>query len=96
MCIVSCQLKRGQRKYSGMKVTIQLIIWIFNAADRWLGNFFGFKIPGLGLLVTLGVILLVGVFSIHFFGRVIFRMIEVWFNRLPIIRRIYPALKQAV
>ena len=75
-------------------LTIQILIWIFKVADRLLGQFFGFEIPGLGLLVTLLVILAVGVVSIHFFGRVLFRTIEVWFSRLPIIRKIYPAVKQ--
>ncbi len=75
-------------------VTIQLLVWIFNFTDSRLGRVFGTQITGLGLLATILVILLVGVLSIHFFGRVIFRTLEVWFSWLPIVRRIYPAIKQ--
>ena len=75
-------------------VTIQLLVWIFNFADRFLGKWLGFQIPGLGLVMTLAVILAVGIFSIHFFGRAVFRTIEVWFSRLPLVRKIYPAVKQ--
>ncbi len=75
-------------------VTLWLVIAIFNTADRALGRSLGIKIPGLGLVVTLLVILLVGVFSIHLFGRVFFRTIENGLARLPIIRKIYPPVKQ--
>ena len=75
-------------------VTMYLIWQIFLLADRLLGRPFGFKTPFLGLLVTLVVILVVGVFSIHFFGRVAFRAVEAWFSRLPLVNKVYPAVKQ--
>jgi len=75
-------------------VTVQVIVWIFRTADRTLGRWLGFTHPGLGLLVTAGIVLAVGVFSIHFFGRVVFRTIEVWFTRLPVVGKIYPAVSQ--
>lgn len=75
-------------------VTLWLVIWIFRAADRMLGQLFHIQVPGLGLVVTLLVILAMGVFSIHFFGRVAFRTIEAGFSRLPIVRKVYPAVKQ--
>lgn len=75
-------------------VTTWLLVLIFNFADRLLGRSLGFQIPGLGLVVTLLVILGVGVLSIHFFGRVVFRTLEAAFSRLPLVRKIYPAVKQ--
>lgn len=75
-------------------VTVFLVWKIFEFADGLLGDRLGFKIPGLGLLVTILVILAVGVFSIHFFGRVALRTLEAAFLRLPVIRKVYPALKQ--
>ena len=75
-------------------VTIWLVIWIFNVADRFLGHRLGFQIPGLGLLVTLLVIMVVGILSVHFFGRLLLRTIESGIVRLPVIRKIYPAVKQ--
>ena len=75
-------------------VTVWLLLWIFNFADARLGRLFGTQVPGLGLVATFLVILFVGILSIHFFGRFIFRTIEVWFSWLPVVRRVYPAVKQ--
>lgn len=75
-------------------VTVFLVWQIFKFADGFLGRLLGFQLPGLGLVVTLLVILIVGVCSVHLFGRVVFRAIEVWLKRLPLVRKIYPAVKQ--
>ena len=75
-------------------VTFFLVWQIFRFTDGFLGHLLGFQIPGLGLVVTLLVILVVGIFSVHFFGRVLFRTIEIWLGRLPLIKKIYPAVKQ--
>ena len=75
-------------------VTILFVWQIFLFADGWLGGKLGLRIPGLGLLITILVILLVGVLSIHFFGRVLFRTIEMGLSRLPVFRKVYPAVKQ--
>lgn len=72
-----------------------LVVWqIFKFADGLLGDMFGVTFPGLGLLVTVLVILLVGVLSVHFFGRVLFRTVESAVGRLPLFRKVYPAVKQ--
>ena len=71
-------------------VTVGMVLWF----DGWLRNRLGIQFPGLGLLVTFLVILLVGVFTVHLFGRVVFRTLEVWFLRLPVIRWIYPTVKE--
>jgi uncharacterized membrane protein len=75
-------------------VTIWLLIVIFNFADGFLGRVFRVQLPGLGLVVTALVILLIGVMTVHFFGRVAFQAVEMAFIRLPIVKKIYPAVKQ--
>ena len=75
-------------------VTLWLVFWIFQFADSFLGHQLRIKVPGLGLVVTVLVILVVGVFSIHFFGRVVFQAVEAAFHRLPVFRKIFPAVKQ--
>jgi uncharacterized membrane protein len=75
-------------------VTLFLVWQIFKFADGQLGRLFRVQVPGLGLIVTLLTILLVGVLSVHFFGRVLFQTIEVWLGRLPFVGKIYPAVKQ--
>ena len=75
-------------------VTALVLVGIFRFADRLLGRSLGFQLPGLGLLVTFCAILAAGVLSVHFFGRVVFGTIEVWFSRLPLVKQVYPAVKQ--
>ncbi len=76
-------------------VTIWLVVVIFNFADsHLLGRWLGQRFPGLGILATVVVILLVGVFSVHFFGRVVFQTLGIWLSRLPVFKKIYPATKQ--
>jgi len=79
-------------------VTIWLVWQIFLFADGFLGNWLaelvGFKIPGLGLVMTILIIFLVGFLSIHFFGRVVFQTLEIWLSRLPLVKRLFPAVKQ--
>jgi uncharacterized membrane protein len=75
-------------------VTLWVVVTIFNFADGLVGQYLGSRIPGLGLVVTVFVILAVGVLSIHFFGRMLFRTIEAALARLPIVRKIYPPVKQ--
>ncbi len=75
-------------------VTLYLLVAIFRFSDGLLGQYLTAHIPGLGLVLTLLILLLVGFLSTHFFGRVVFPTVEVWFSRLPLVRQIYPAIKQ--
>lgn len=54
----------------------------------------GFHIPGLGVLLSVLVVLLTGVLAANFFGR---RLVSLWENllsRIPFVRSIYSASKQ--
>ena len=56
--------------------------------------FAGFKVPGLGVVLTLCIVLLVGAVASNYLG---FRLIRWWDNlmgRIPIVRSIYSAVKQ--
>ncbi len=77
-----------------LAVTCYLLVLIFRFTDGLLGRFLHVRAPGLGLIVTFVIILAVGVLSIHFFGRVVFATCEAWFGRLPLVKKIYPAVKQ--
>ena len=99
---VPVRMGQGLRRYfvTGLAtlfpvtVTVFLVWKIFQFTDGFLGHLLGFQFPGLGLVVTILIILAVGVLSIHFFGRVLFRTIEGLLSRLPFIRKIYPPVKQ--
>jgi len=55
---------------------------------------FGMRIPGLGAIVTLLIILLTGVLTANYFGR---QLLAVWENilaRIPVVKSIYTSIKQ--
>jgi len=58
--------------------------------EAWLGM----RIPGLGVILTLLVIVLTGMFGANFFGQ---KIIEVWermLTRIPVVKSIYGSVKQ--
>ncbi|MBI4323446.1 MAG: DUF502 domain-containing protein [Candidatus Omnitrophica bacterium] len=83
-------------------VTLYLLLVVFRFADGLLGRFinrywlatYGYEIPGLGLVMTVLLILATGILSSHLFGQFLFRGMEAWFGNLPFVRRIYQPVKQ--
>lgn len=55
---------------------------------------FGFSVPGIGLILTLFVLLLTGMFVANFVGGKIVRFWEGMLARIPLVRSIYGAVKQ--
>lgn len=58
--------------------------------EAWLGM----RIPGLGVILTLLVIVLTGVFGANFFGQKIIDFWERQLIRIPIVKTIYGSVKQ--
>lgn len=54
---------------------------------------FGFEVPGLGLVLTIAVLLLTGMFAANFVGRSLVGIWESLLRRIPIVRSIYGASK---
>lgn len=57
-------------------------------------NLIGFKIPGLGVILTILLVLLTGLVVANFFGR---RLVGAWeslLSRIPLVRSVYGAVKQ--
>lgn len=75
-------------------VTLYLLVAIFRFSDGLLGRYLGVTIPGLGLVLTVLITMVVGFLAGHFIGRLVFPVMENWFIRLPLVRQIYPAIKQ--
>ena len=51
-------------------------------------------IPGVGILLTLGLLILMGMMARSLFGRQVIRFTEQLFSRIPIARGIYSTVKQ--
>lgn len=61
---------------------------------HWLGITFEERIPGLGLITTIILLLGVGVLARSFTGKIIIRLTEKLFSKIPLARSIYSTTKQ--
>lgn len=85
-------------------ITVYILINLFQFADGILGKFInvylgeilGFYIPGLGLILFLIIIFLVGFLTTHFLGKKLYLILDAALRRFPLIRLIYPSIKQIV
>ncbi len=85
-------------------ITFYLLFIIFKFADGLLGRYInqylkealGYYVPGIGLILTLLIVLLVGVLARSVFLKKMVPAIESWFAALPLVRNIYPPSKQIV
>ena len=91
---------------AGFFVTVPLIIsvaalvWIFQVVDgiteplseRLLGR----AIPGLGVLLTGGIILLVGAIATNVFGKRLLQRAEYYLLQVPVFKTIYAPVKQLI
>ena len=68
-------------------LTILPVEWLPQA---WLGM----RIPGLGVILTLVVIVLTGIFGANFFGQKIIDFWERQLVRIPVVKSIYGSVKQ--
>lgn len=57
---------------------------------------FGMNIPGLGVLLSLALLLITGVVATNFLGQRVMRWSESILDRIPLVRSIYNATKQVI
>jgi len=63
--------------------------------ERWrTEGFLGVHIPGLGVILTLVIVLVTGVFATNFFGAQLVRLWHGILNRIPVVNSIYSSVKQ--
>jgi len=80
-------------------VSVVAIVYLFNLADRLTSGigtelFGAFYAPGLGIAVTLLIVLLVGVVASNVFGRKLVERVEGWLMHVPILRTVYGPVRQ--
>lgn len=78
-------------------ISVWVLIQVFTWADSILGNalyeVLGMRIPGLGIVITILLIYLIGVFSGRLIGKSIARKVESLLERTPVLKVIYKPLK---
>src|SRR4029450_13788255 len=81
-------------------ISVAALVWLFNVVDGFTTPLYdqllGRRIPGLGTVTTLVVIVLVGAVATNVIGKRILQRTEGWLLRVPVFRTIYAPVKQLV
>ena len=81
-------------------ISVAALVWLFSVVDGFTTPLYdrllGRRIPGLGTVTTLIVIVLVGAFARNVIGRRILQRTEGWLLRVPVFRTIYAPVKQLI
>ena len=95
-----------RRFITGFFVTVPLIVsvaalvWIFGIIDGFTAplstRVLGRTIPGLGIVMTLLVVLAIGAVATNVIGRRVLAKTESWLMMIPVFRTIYAPVKQLV
>jgi uncharacterized membrane protein len=84
-------------------ITIWVLVWLVTTLDQTLlllpegarpEAVFGFHIPGLGVVLSLAILLLTGVITANFFGARVILLWESVLGRIPFVKSIYSSVKQ--
>ncbi|MDD3326611.1 MAG: DUF502 domain-containing protein [Zoogloea sp.] len=84
-------------------ITLMVLAWIVNTLDQILliapaavrpDALLGFHLPGIGVLVTLLLILLTGLAAANFVGQRLVGFWESLLSRIPVVKSIYYSVKQ--
>lgn len=98
---------RGVILITPILVTISIIIWIFkfidslshkfltSYLDNYLYSSFGLKIPGLGIIVSSLIVVLIGAIA-SLAGFRAFKWIESLFLKFPFVRKIYGPVRKVI
>jgi uncharacterized membrane protein len=81
-------------------VSVVAIVWLFRWADgltSGLEERFGLEhVPGLGILVTMSIVLLVGLVATNVIGRRLLQRAELLLLQVPLFRTVYAPVKQLI
>ena len=85
-----------------LALTVYLIFLAMNFAEGVFGKFlkpifaenFGFYFSGLSIIMGVYVIVVIGFFVTHFVGKKVYDFFENLLTKVPLVKQIYPALKE--
>ena len=84
-------------------ITLMVLAWIVSTLDQLLllipahfrpDNLLGFHVPGFGVLMSLLIILITGLFTANVLGQPLVRYWEALLSRIPVVKSIYNSVKQ--
>src|SRR5687768_5690773 len=81
-------------------ITVVTLVWFFRFIDGFARPLsmavLGREVPGLGVLMTAGIILLAGAVATNVIGRRILQRAEAWLLNVPLFKTVYAPVKQLV
>ena len=81
-------------------ITVLALVWLFRLLDGFLSpileGLLGIRFYGLGLLIEIGLIFLAGIVATNVLGARFLRWTHNGIMRIPIVKRVYPAVQQMV
>ncbi len=77
-------------------LTVFLLVWAFTSIDAVFRDLFRIEVPGLGLLLTVVLVVVIGFIASNFLGRKFFALVEKVFTGLPLVKLLYSAAKDMI
>ncbi|USG63730.1 DUF502 domain-containing protein [Brevibacillus ruminantium] len=81
-------------------VSVYVVTYLFRLVDEWGKKVFGMLLPvipfGVGLILTIGVIVLIGFISQHWLIQKLIGRIDALFNRFPGLKILYNSVKDTL
>ena len=86
-----------------LAITLSVLDWIVGTLDQTLlilpsgwhpDKLLGFHLPGFGVLLTFGIVLVMGAVASNFLGKKLLWLGNAVLRRIPIVRSIYSSVKQ--
>lgn len=87
---------KGLLIFVPMALTIFLVVWAFTSLDAGFRTLFRIDFPGVGLLLTVALIVVIGFIASNFLGKRLFALIEKVFKGLPLVKLLYSAVKDMI
>ncbi len=81
-------------------ISLAALVWVFETVDGatspLLARALGHRVPGLGLVITACIVVVVGAIATNMLGRRLLRRIDMLLLRVPVFKTIYAPVKQLV
>jgi uncharacterized membrane protein len=79
-------------------VTVPLAItgWVIYVTLRFVDNLLPIGVPGLGILVTLSLVTLIGLFTSNVIGKRVFQLTDRALSGMPLVKLIYTSIKDLI
>lgn len=80
---------RGLLVFVPAVLTIAIVVFVFRTVDAWMG----LRIPGVGFVATIVLIVVVGALASNFVTRRLIEVVEDLFRKLPFVKLLYSAIR---